>query len=328
LFSSHLPGNGRLDIRGNKWIDNGTSIQLAKKTSGTNVVYDFTLKCNQFKLTCAEVANVALTDPDPCGAAGIPLRKGLVIGAGVQVQAASDGSFVSDQIGGSNNYDSNTPTIAYPNANEWPVFAYWSGNNRSALPIGGSGEIQTDWWSPVNWTSVSNLSGNSIKYYRYSNEFVQTGSVEDLNVFYTEPLFRVKTQGTIINTSLSYDDACQNLITDDHHIFPTRIAVVDSSDFFTGLKDNTALGGWLGEASPNPAQFETRIRVKIPISEELAILQFTEIGTGKVLSTKILSERGTLDVVLDTRQIASGTYLYRVVLKDRILGPKKLFVSK
>jgi hypothetical protein len=66
----------------------------------------------------------------------------------------------------------------------------------------------------------------------------------------------------------------------------------------------------------------------IPTSEEMAILQFVEFGTGKVISGKVITERGKLEIDIDLSQFAAGVYGCQVILKDKKLGAKRFVVIK
>jgi hypothetical protein len=305
---------------GNKWIDNGTSIQLAKKTSGANAVYDFTLKCNQFKLSCADGPNATATSCD-----GEPLRKGLVIGEGVRVKSPDGTGTHEDEIGGVGMFST---ANQYPNANDWPVAYPYTGPVRGLFPTGVT-NIQVGWSSPANWRSLQNDQANPlITYNRYRNEFVRS-SVEEVGTIRTLPTpTNVKTDGTPGNP-LGYEPTCASLISDPDPIFPARIAVMpDSQSITSANQEFEKIRSWLGEAVPNPAQVSTLVRAYIPAAEEMAILQFVELGTGKVLSSKALVERGNLEIAIDLNHFQSGTYGYQIILKNKKLGARRFVVVK
>lgn len=307
----------KIELVHNCFQDNRTAISLNRtaNTSGT-AIYDFTLKCNQFKLTCAE------TNAPPCNTE--PLRKGLVIGEGVRVKAPNNGGDIDNAIGGTNSF--NTSGDAYPNANEWPV-AF--GTDRAVFPT-SSANLQALWNSPINWKSLENdLSNPTLTYNRYRNEFVHSNVMESL-AFETFPVsgLNVKTAGTPGNPS-GYDNTCQGLIDDPDPIFPARIAVVTDSQSVTSIGFMELQSGpWLGEAIPNPAQSKTKVLAYIPTQEEMAILQFIEFGTGKVISAKAISERGKLEIEIDLSHFAAGVYGCQVILKDKKLGAKRFLVVK
>lgn len=305
----------------NTFTDNRTAISLQRLGSSGTTTLDFTLKCNQFKLTCAEQSATACDNE--------PLRKGLVIGEGVRVIAPNNAGDIDNAIGGINTF--NTAGDAYPNANEWPVEF---GTDRSVFPSGAIGNIQIGWSSPANWQSLENNSNNpSVIYRRYKNEFVQNNAVDEPPFFTSLANANgtwVKTDGTTnLIQGVTYEDACQGLIDDPDPIFPARISVASDSQSVTSLGFTSFKAGpWLGEAVPNPAQRKTLVQAFVPPSEELAVLQFVELASGKVLSSKMLSERGKLDIEIDLTHFAAGVYGYQVVLKDRKLGAKRFVVIK
>jgi hypothetical protein len=303
-------------ISGNVFRDLTTSIQLSRIGSLEPATVDFTLKCNQFKISCAEQsANACNTEPE---------RKGLVIGAGVRVTCSDPAGSYPDEIGGIDLWNSGNQ---HPNANEWPVAFPYTGLERGAFPSGTN--IQMTWTSPVNWKSLENDPSNPpTTYHRYRNEFVHTISFEAGNISTSPVLRNVKTAGTP-GDPLNYEPTCEGLITVDDPIFPARIAVVaDSQAISSKEKARLMISSWLGEAVPNPAQKHTSLMAFIPATEELAILQFIEYGTGRILSTKAIAERGKLVIDIDLSQFPAGVYGYQLLLKDKKLGAKRFVVFK
>jgi hypothetical protein len=312
-------GNSVLNISGNTLQDNFRAISLRRNSISGLSTLDFTLKCNQFKLTCAEQSATACDNQ--------PLRKGLVIGEGVRVTCSDQLGTYPNEIGGQ---DGLTSGNQYPNANEWPV---QFGTNRAVFPSAHP-DLQFNWNKPNNWSSLENGSTNpttnpTVIYRRYKNEFVW--SILDENpTFQTSPTSSmVKTEGTTPQPGITYEDACNNLITDVYPIFPARIAVVtDSTQSITSVSSKRDIGSWLGSASPNPAGKTTLVECFIPEKEELAVLQFVEISTGKVLNSKTLKERGKLRIEIDLSQFAAGVYGYQVILEKEKLGAKRFVVIK
>ncbi|HPI12430.1 MAG TPA: hypothetical protein PLK63_15395 [Catalimonadaceae bacterium] len=124
------------------------------------------------------------------------------------------------------------------------------------------------------------------------------------------------------------DQACDGLINDVYPIFPTRVAVSDSSLTYTSSADKIGAKIWIGDAQPNPTQFSSHVQAFLPGFVEFAVFQFVDLGTGKVLSAKVLEERGLMNLEVDTRKIASGTYGYRLIADGKTIGSHKLIVVK
>ena len=316
-------GSAKSEIKGNIFTELGKSIDLIRQGNTGTASLDFTLKCNQFKLSCTETNATACDNQRQ--------RKCLVIGGGVRVNAPDVGITYQNQIGGEGAYNSTNPLVAHPNANEWPVKYDSNPLFRGTFPTSVSGDIQAldGWEGPLNWKSLENNNSQLVTYHRYKNEFVRS-IAQELNPLLTQPATTmVKTIGTPVISGVTYENACDNLIVDNHPIFPARIAVViDSAQSITTISSKKDIGSWLGNASPNPAGKTTIVECFIPEKEELALLQFVEISTGRVLNTKTLKERGKLRIEIDLGQFAAGVYGYQVILQNEKLGAKRFVVIK
>jgi hypothetical protein len=305
-------------ISSNVFRDLTTSIQLSRIGSLEPATVDFTLKCNQFKLTCAE------TNVPPCSTE--TQRRGLVIGEGVRVRAPNGTTFVPDQIGGISAF--NSIGVAYPNANEWPVRA---GIDRTTLPFGTNNIQNLPWEMPSNWTSIDNNVNNpGITYHRYFNEFLINQLVEESETFNFISVPAVQSVRMTASTGGNPGElACEGFDIDDFDVFPLRVAVnSDSVHLLSATRTLELAGPWLGDAFPNPSSGEARIKAFVPIEEAFALLQIVDLGTGKVLSGKVLEERGQLELILDCTKAASGTYGYRLMLGNKQLGMKKFTILK
>ena len=82
----------------------------------------------------------------------------------------------------------------------------------------------------------------------------------------------------------------------------------------------------LGDAVPNPSTKESKIGILLPDSEQQAVLQFVDFGSGNVLQTIPLQARGKLETVLDVSKAPSGLYGYRLVSDGKPEAVKKLIV--
>ena len=307
-------------IRSNTFVDNQTSIYLAKDT------FQLALKCNTF------IHSVDTIDP--------VYRKGLVIGEGARIRYLQNGLPVNNSIGGPADFNSGA---AYPNANVWPTA---QGVNRSIRPK--VGQVEQDLHNPVTgwpnspyWMAIENQSNVSVSYWRYDNEFVGWGSnsISGLATFpVPNPVRKVRTFGQTLfppsdpnyvdPSDPSYDEACGTDIDQQPILFPARIAIIDSSSVFTSIKTANFENQMLGDAVPNPARNQSKIGILLPGDIQQAVLQIVDFGTGKVLQSIAISERGKLEVTLDLTKSPSGIYGYRLLVDGKPIGTRKLAVVK
>jgi hypothetical protein len=96
----------------------------------------------------------------------------------------------------------------------------------------------------------------------------------------------------------------------------------------TENKTNFLSEPWLGEVFPNPSSGEARIKAFIPHNEPFVVFQMVELGTGKVISGRVLEDRGNLELFIDCSKAASGAYGYQLLLGKKVLGVKKLIIQK
>jgi len=104
--------------------------------------------------------------------------------------------------------------------------------------------------------------------------------------------------------------------------------VKDSLGITTGFSEQLKTGPLLGDAAPNPAKRTTVVECFVPQNEEMAILQFVDLGSGKVTNSKVLNERGRLSIEIDLSQFPSGVFGYQIILKENKLGAKRFIVLK
>jgi hypothetical protein len=315
-FTFSQPENIRLS--GNKFTNLGVAIHLTKReNSGAQPTsLNFTLKCNEFV-------------NEPQASTSTFTRKGLVIGEGVSLKYLENNLPVYNSIGGSQGFASGKQ---YPNANVWPV---GPGVDRGVRPLVGLVEQDlhnsfSGWPNSHNWTAIDNQSGTLIKYRRYNNEFVGWGSAlsGQLEFLYpTQADLKIATAGDGVAPGTSgYDFACGNFTDDQVVLFPARIAV-----FGPSLTENKAAlvldEAMLKDAFPNPSKEETRIGLYVPLNAESVTLQILEIGTGRIIQNISISERGKLEVLLDTHRAPAAIYGYRLLVDGLPKGSKKLVVQ-
>jgi hypothetical protein len=109
-------------------------------------------------------------------------------------------------------------------------------------------------------------------------------------------------------------------------LFPTRIAVVDSSDGISAVSKVGFDLPYLMDAIPNPSSQESRIGLFLPGKTEFAVLQILELTTGKVLQTIALERRGKLEAILDVSKAPTGVYGYRLLTDGKVDAMKKIVV--
>jgi len=314
LWHEQESGVSDVNITANKFIDNRISIALRNSDlEGGSSVLNFTLKCNEFVNS-----NQAGSNPIT--------RKGLVIGEAVQVRAPNGTTFDANSIGGENQPNSGN---AYPNANVWPTLS-----NRTTFPTFNSLPVNVNdpdhgWDDSPDWVSITNHANNAtVKYYRFSNEFVGRGSDvvvgTSLNLSATNQLVVTGDYTTLPANSVK---ACSNFTDPQIHLFPARIAVVGDSVLVVGKGSEIFDLANLEDAVPNPSVQESKIGIYLPAKTQQALLQIIELGTGKILQSIHIEDKGKLVVYLDVSKAQSGNYGYRLLVDGQPGQTKKLVVQ-
>jgi hypothetical protein len=308
ILQEQIPGSIRkVIIYSNTFENNATAISLQSST-GTQY-FTLNLKCNTFLHETTSGTE----------------RKGLVIGPNVAVGSRDPSAlnnFAPDVIGGS---QALLTGIRYPNANIWPT----AQADRSVAPTDDQGEpVDIDdptfgWQDAPNWTPIENLSGTTITYFKYENEFVKNKSTQLSNLLWTGPNVRAATHGYQTNPILTYEFPCDSDVDPwPVVVFPARIALVSSLENFDKQIENS----WLGDPIPNPAREECKIHFSILEEIEQATLQIMEMGTGRVLQNINVKERGKGEIVLNLAKAPSGIYSYRFLVNGVASSAKKLIV--
>jgi len=301
-------GSGKISIVGNSFTNNSESIVLGYDengpATGIGIVIPqqamLNMKCNSF-ITNELVA-----------------RTGLVIENGVQVNGNGG------NIGGNSDYD-NSPgviNINYPNANYFPI--HDPTETIRISPPTGNQNVQAAWPDAISWQSIANQLINQVYYWRFLNEFVNN-NLSPLPGTVTDPpsgqlAHTVNSTTNSVNPCIDYTNFPGTII------FPTRIAV-DSSGVFTSLLPKKNGSVWLANPVPNPAFDLVKVGAYLPEAVRSAQLQILEAGTGKVIQSSRIMERGKIVIEFQVSTSPSGMYMYRIFYDGHISEAKKLVVS-
>lgn len=180
-------------------VPNNTIIQAPYRSS-----YRWELNCNEFKFNSSSPS------------IGILFRSGCV---------ANDFGFYAD---------ADNRNLS---GNVWPVA---SGINRSVTPLDDDGlevDVNNAWQSPSNWTSIFNentSSSNSVRYFRYKNEFVGTITpISIVNIFSAQDIGSTLKAYTSANvptpTGSNYVAICNGTNITNQVYFPTPLIFSNSN---------------------------------------------------------------------------------------------------
>ena len=296
-FGIRADRNCYLNISKNTFTNNEIAIGLYHRSNAPNTYFRLDLKCNTLLHEAAS------------GTA----RKGLVIGQNVVVgsyEPTSPNNFRQNHIGGNGSFNNG---FYYPNANVWPTAQL----DRSYSPVDDD-QIPVDiddpvfgWQDAQYWTAIENNSANTITYFGYKNEFFKNKGSQPPRVLWTGPNIKIATQGNpSLDPNSTYEFACDRPQDPWPILFPARIAVV------SGLSDSEKAENlnFLGDPIPNPAKDKCKIGFVLQVETEQAVLQVLELGTGRILQSIEIKERGKGEIDLDLRQASSGIYSYRLLM--------------
>jgi hypothetical protein len=310
-FGIRADRNCYLNISKNTFTNNEIAIGLYHRSNAPNTYFRLDLKCNTLLHEAAS------------GTA----RKGLVIGQNVVVgsyEPTSPNNFRQNHIGGNGSFNNG---FYYPNANVWPTAQL----DRSYSPVDDD-QIPVDiddpvfgWQDAQYWTAIENNSANTITYFGYKNEFFKNKGSQPPRVLWTGPNIKIATQGNpSLDPNSTYEFACDRPQDPWPILFPARIAVV------SGLSDSEKAENlnFLGDPIPNPAKDKCKIGFVLQVETEQAVLQVLELGTGRILQSIEIKERGKGEIDLDLRQASSGIYSYRLLMNGKPSIPKKLAITR
>lgn len=293
-------GTGKISIVANTFTDNLRAIELGYNLNGPAIGtvspydIDLNMKCNSF-----------ITDETTS-------RVGLLIENGVVVNG-------NGNIGGDADYDPDIYTDPYPNANYFPI----KDESIRGTPPAGNQNVQAAWPEASNWQSIVNESANAVYYWRFFNEFVNN-NLSALPGTVTDP-----PGGQLahtVNPTANSVNPCPESNFPGTIIFPTRMAVNDSSSLFTAVLPGKGEVIWLANPVPNPAIDLVNIGVYLPGAVQSARLQVLD-AMGKVMQSSTILERGKVVIEMKITTAPAGTYLIRLFCDGHISPIKKLVVT-
>ncbi len=182
-----------------------------------------------------------------------------------------------------------------PGGNGWPAM-------DKTIPL--------PWTSPSNWTSIDDANGGAFIYTPYLNEFV--GIVSHSSLL---PLNTCITSGETFGGS---NPTCAKDV-QGNIIF--GIIVEEKNE------DKTYQYNFLKNAYPNPNQG----RLKVPYMIEIEF-QFAEIEVLSILGNKILIKQQVKnkigEVTFNCQNLPNGSYLYRLVVDNKVVQQKHFGLVK
>ncbi|HEV3414474.1 MAG TPA: T9SS type A sorting domain-containing protein [Puia sp.] len=92
------------------------------------------------------------------------------------------------------------------------------------------------------------------------------------------------------------------------------------------LQNETA--GYLGDVHPNPANSSTTIEYSLPAGSGAAFCQVYTLNGTTVATIALPTSPGKSQAQLNTSQLASGMYIYALVVDGKVLDTKKLAVVR
>lgn len=95
----------------------------------------------------------------------------------------------------------------------------------------------------------------------------------------------------------------------------------------TSTREPVSSSAQLHQNIPNPHQGQTQIKVFIPESSQEAFLQVTDLS-GKQLMVQNIPTVGEQNIMLITKDLEAGMYLYTLVVDQEIVATKKMVVAQ
>jgi hypothetical protein len=92
------------------------------------------------------------------------------------------------------------------------------------------------------------------------------------------------------------------------------------------ITKNELKGAYLAEAAPNPANTSTTIRYRLPDNVQKASIEIYDVAGNKVLQFNNL--KGNSQVVVNSAQLATGTYVYSLRVAGKEMLSSKFVVSR
>jgi hypothetical protein len=289
-------------VRGNK-VDS-CRVAFSLDHLGTASPTKLTFTCNDLRYAKKEWSNYP--------------HIGLLLKSGFRLMTNIAGNGVIGGPGGSNENDN-------PNSNVWPILNH---PNREHNPCSTTDDAEgcNTWVSPQNWISVRNQTNEKVVYYRYKNEFL--GAIyppvtqgTPLNQFASSKCY---TDNNIPTDPTNYVQVCTDATDFDDPVFPVR----PGAPAITAVKQEKT-DSFLSNPVPNPSSRNTIFQYLLPAEwRGSSQLEIVEVGTGKVVDSKTITEpQGELAV--DASRFSSGVYVCRILnLQGLIWKWRKLVIVK
>lgn len=135
-------------------------------------------------------------------------------------------------------------------------------------------------------------------------------------------------QGQSVNPPLMTDmqgqiSDLQNQVQELRSLLMTKLAL--SNTELKRLQNESA--GFLGDVHPNPAGSSTTIDYSLPAGAGTAFCQIYTLNGGTLAAISLPASAGKSQVQVNTSQLASGLYIYALVVDGKVLDTKKLVVA-
>ena len=298
-----LTFGGENDIKGNTFLDNREAIYVGPASSAVPnlVTTKLELNCNLFQTPGTKWAGLPLT--------------GVYVG--------QETKFFQNRIGGTG--AGNAPP--YPGGNAWPLASGISvptveyNQIENIDPNNYSSNLTPFWLSPPYWSSIVNLSSNSVKYYPYRNEFVEVrelpigsgnyfNNTSELN--YATANYCFVPQHAPSNPTADQREICDlSPLNTSVNYFPLlRMGINSLTDIGRADKNMGIL------IYPNPTS--GRISIELPNGPEFSQIQIRDIASHLVLSQHVA---GNSRLEFNLTNFPSGVYFLFV---DSVAKPYKV----
>ena len=315
-------GSQTLKLFRNFFEDNDSAVII--HPGSETLKLSFALKCNEFAFSST-------------GTKRNRMRKGLVIGSGVELGHSSGGIFIPQRMGsGERNF---WDVYEYPNGNIWPDGA--SGKRERIIMNGMFVDLHHPDSSLAlpnypNWIAIDNQTGKSLQYHRYENEFVGWGKVilgeVDFVPSETNRKWRLepgKTADTCAYTlqqpkGQTIPHVCEQLVDEQPFLLPTHWRREINKENLQPPNDKKPFAS---EPLYMPETGQTRIQCWLPQEVKQAMLQYLD-KDGTVLQNNPISGRSWSEAMLDLRYTEPGTYNYRILTDGIPSQNKKLVITK
>jgi len=326
-------------IEDNHFRSNGKAIQFTydNPLSSQNLSYNLQVNRNKFEFCdtatnlkagpdvisspVSDVLNLHFRCNDIERSTGTNPQIGIYLGPGTR--------FKDNKIGGQ---ETTSENLNHPSGNLWPMAL----GDYTTLPIcaGAGADVDdrynvecsgTSWISPGNWKSIWNNSGETIKYYRFKNEFL--GTIESENGDVERPLQTYIVSKTPANGTFTPDagytviEMCTTMLWEDI-VFP------HSRPAIAGNMPDAIDNNFLGLAFPNPGSLAITIPFQLSAQAKEATIQILDLKGGYVLAEHQVENYQQQSCTLNIEHLPAGLYVYRLCLAGVPMANKQLAVLR